>query len=82
MGIGMLVFWPALFALEGGDGPGATEYARLKGEYEAVRSTSVLKECGLRFQDDLADVVADKPKEQTGEGERPAGPPSSPGDKN
>ncbi|MDZ7736869.1 MAG: hypothetical protein U5P41_12795 [Gammaproteobacteria bacterium] len=32
MGIGLVLFWPALFFLEGGDGPQAAEYARLKGE--------------------------------------------------
>lgn len=32
MGVGMLLFWPALFFLEGGDGAQAQEYSRLKGE--------------------------------------------------
>ena len=36
MGVGMLLFWPALFFLEGGDGAQASEYALLKGKYEAV----------------------------------------------
>jgi len=45
MGIGMMLFWPALFALEGGDGLEAAEYARLKGEYEALRALSVQKRC-------------------------------------
>ncbi|MGJ3242933.1 MAG: metal ABC transporter ATP-binding protein [Opitutales bacterium] len=40
-GLGLLVFWPALFLLEGGDGPEAQEYARLKGEYEALRKAAV-----------------------------------------
>ena len=30
-----------LLALEGGDGPEAVEYARLKGEYEALRQSAV-----------------------------------------
>ena len=30
-GLGLIIFWPALFLLEGGDGPEAVEYARLKG---------------------------------------------------
>ena len=42
-GAGLLVFWPALFLLEGGDGPEAAEYARLKGEYEALRQAAVQK---------------------------------------
>lgn len=37
-----------LGALEGGDGPEAVEYARLKGEYEAVRQMAVRKKCKTR----------------------------------
>lgn len=47
MGIGLLLFWPTLFALEGGDGPEAVEYSRLKGEYEAIRQASIAKKCPL-----------------------------------
>lgn len=47
MGIGLLLFWPVLFALEGGDGPEATEYSRIKGEYEAIRQASLQKQCDL-----------------------------------
>ena len=45
MGIGLVLFWPALFFLEGGDGPEAAEYATLKGEFEALRTASVQKKC-------------------------------------
>ena len=47
MGIGLVLFWPALLFLEGGDGPEATEYANLKGEYEALRENSVSKKCSI-----------------------------------
>lgn len=47
MGIGLVLFWPALFLLEGGDGPEAAEYAQLKGEYQAVRENAVLKKCKI-----------------------------------
>lgn len=47
MGVGLLVFWPALFFLEGGDGPEAAEYSQLKGEFEALRQVSVSKKCGI-----------------------------------
>lgn len=57
MGIGLAVFWPALLFLEGGDGAEASEYARLKGEYEALRVNSVQRKCDLGFSDDLKDVV-------------------------
>jgi|TARA_B100001093_G_C26666709_1_gene944353 hypothetical protein len=46
MGVGMLLFWPALFFLEGGDSPEAAEYSRLKGEVDALNEASVLKKCG------------------------------------
>ena len=47
MGIGLLIFWPTLFLLEGGDGPEAAEYAQLKGDFKALRSNSVQRKCGL-----------------------------------
>lgn len=47
MGVGLLLFWPSLFFLEGGDGPEAAEYAQLKGEYESLRTNSVQKKCGI-----------------------------------
>ncbi len=46
MGVG-LFFWPVLFALEGGDGPEATEYAQLQGEYEALRENTVVNKCSF-----------------------------------
>ena len=45
MGIGLLLFWPTLFFLEGGDGYQATQYARLKGESEAIYQAQVNKNC-------------------------------------
>lgn len=49
MAVGMILFWPTLFFLEGGDSPQAAEYARLKGELEALETVSVQKKCGLSF---------------------------------
>lgn len=46
MAIGMLIFWPTLFMLEGGDGPEAQEYARLRGEYQAIETVATKKSCG------------------------------------
>lgn len=48
MTIGMVLFWPALFFLEGGDGPEAAEFARLKGEREAMEKVAVQKECSIK----------------------------------
>ena len=45
MGVGMLVFWPALLFLEGGDGAQAHEYATLRGKYDAVTEAHGRKGC-------------------------------------
>jgi len=47
MGVGMILLWPTLFALEGGDGAEAAEYSRLKGEYEALEKSAISKSCSL-----------------------------------
>jgi len=49
MGVGLILFWPTLLALEGGDGPEAAEYAQLKGEFEAIRTASVQHKCGSSY---------------------------------
>lgn len=41
---GALLFWPALFAL-GGTKEQEAEYARLKGEYDALQQAAVQKRC-------------------------------------
>lgn len=43
-GVGVILFWPALFAL-GGTGEQEAEYARLKGEYDAVQQALIQKKC-------------------------------------
>jgi hypothetical protein len=45
MAVGMILFWPALFFLEGGDGPEAAEYGRLKGERDALEKVAIQKKC-------------------------------------
>jgi len=47
MGVGLVLFWPTLFLLEGGDGPEAAEYAQLKGQYKALQEVSVRKKCNI-----------------------------------
>lgn len=44
MGVGLILFWPALFAL-GGTKEQEAEYARLKGEFEALQQALVTKKC-------------------------------------
>lgn len=50
MGVGLVLFWPALFALEGGDGADAAEYSQLKGEFEALRQVSTEKRCNIAMR--------------------------------
>lgn len=42
--VGAVLFWPALFAL-GGTKTEEAEYARLKGEYDAVQQSAIAKKC-------------------------------------
>ncbi len=50
---GGVILWPILFTVEGGDGPEASEYSQLKGEFTALRTASVKKKCGFedRFKE-------------------------------
>ena len=41
---GAIIFWPALFAL-GGTKQQEAEYARMKGEYDAVQQVAITKKC-------------------------------------
>lgn len=45
MTVGLILFWPALFFLEGGDGAAANEFARLKGERDALETAAVMRKC-------------------------------------
>jgi hypothetical protein len=45
MGVGLILFWPALFFLIGEDKK--EELARLKGEYEALEQAAIMKECNI-----------------------------------
>jgi hypothetical protein len=47
--VGVIVFWPALFFIEG-DGQNAAELARLKGEYETLEKIATEKGCELEFR--------------------------------
>ena len=43
-GVGAIIFWPSLFFL-GGTKQQEAEYARLKGEYDAIQQAAVAKRC-------------------------------------
>lgn len=57
--IGVILFFPALFFLEGGDGPQAQEYARLKGERDALERAAIEKNCSIEVK---TEPPADMPK--------------------
>jgi len=48
-GVGLVLFWPALFFIDG-DSPEGAEYARLKGEFEAMQQSSTQKRCNIAVQ--------------------------------
>ncbi|SNT69172.1 hypothetical protein [Psychrobacter sp. LV10R520-6] len=51
MGVGLVLFWPALFFLEGGDGALQSDYALLKGKYEAVSAQYNRKDCAVMTEE-------------------------------
>ncbi len=53
VGVGVVIFWPALFFAKG-DGATAAEVSRLKGEMKAIESASLKNNCGIRFEDPTA----------------------------
>lgn len=55
MGVGLVLFWPALLMIDGNDDKTA-ELARVRGEMEAIQQASIQKNCGIQFQ-------AEKPPE-------------------
>lgn len=62
MGVGMILFWPALFAL-GGTKEQEAEYAKVKGEYDALQQTAIMKKCGLQTK--TLDASATQPNVAT-----------------
>ncbi|WJG10356.1 hypothetical protein [Aliiglaciecola sp. LCG003] len=68
MGIGLVLFWPALLFLEGGDGALQADYALLKGKYEAANTQFSRKNCSTNTKQSAEAVTpVDTPKtsEQT-----------------
>ena len=49
MGVGLIVFWPALLFTKGND-ENTAELARLKGQMDAIEQASIQKRCGISFQ--------------------------------
>jgi hypothetical protein len=59
VGVGVVIFWPALFFAKG-DGATAAEVSRLKGEMKAIEMASLKNNCGIRFEDPTAKPAAKK----------------------
>jgi hypothetical protein len=53
--IGVVLFWPTLFFLEG-NGPDAQEYARLKGERDALEKIAIQKGYTVTSNPKIADA--------------------------
>src|SRR5665647_1228198 len=49
MGVGLIVFWPALLFTKGND-ENTAELAHLKGQMDAIEEISIKKKCGISFQ--------------------------------
>jgi hypothetical protein len=49
MGVGLVVFWPSLFFIEGNSAL-TGELARLKGEAFAVQQAAINKNCGFEYR--------------------------------
>jgi hypothetical protein len=49
MGVGLVIFWPALLFTKGND-ENTAELARLKGQMDAIEQASIQKRCEITFQ--------------------------------
>jgi hypothetical protein len=49
MGVGLILFWPALFFVKGG-AETENEVARLKGQMDTIEQVAIQKKCGFTFE--------------------------------
>lgn len=63
MAVGLVLFWPALFFIDG-DTPQAQEYARLKGEFDALEQAAVQKDCGLKVERPFTQIEQARKQQQ------------------
>lgn len=61
MGVGLIIFWPAMLMTKGND-ENTAELARLKGQMDAIEQVSIRKKCGIQFQRPTATVAAATPQ--------------------
>lgn len=62
MGVGLILFWPALFFLDRNTAQ-AAEYGRLKGEFDALEQAGIRKNCGLHVERPKLPEPEKKPEE-------------------
>lgn len=62
MGVGLILFWPALFFLANKDQ--RVELATLKGQYEALEEAAVRKNCNVAKEIEAARKMEEKRKEK------------------
>lgn len=58
MGVGLVLFWPALFFMMGDDKK--HELSRLKGEYEALETAAIQRECDIAEEIKIARLEREK----------------------
>ena len=58
MAVGLVVFWPTLLFLEGGDDARAAEYSELLGEKEELEKANILKRCEIDMEPTPVEPVA------------------------
>lgn len=68
MAVGLILLWPTLFLLEGGDGPQASGYALLKGRRDAIEEVSISKKCAIEFKPFVPPKEVNKDGEQKEDG--------------
>lgn len=73
VGVGMVLFWPALFAL-GGTKEQEAEFARLRGEYDAVQQASIAQKCEPAIP--TIKIESKKPEEENKPTPSPSGYPT------
>lgn len=63
-GAALVIFWPAAFFVQSGDGAAAVKLARLRGKKEAIEEAIEIKRCKVRFQEpgEPRDVERYKPR--------------------
>lgn len=76
MGVGMILFWPALFAL-GGTKQQEAEYARLKGEYEAILQAATARKCDIEKPAPMMASAASAPPPSASDASPPTAAPVS-----